>query len=44
MKRLKKILKIFFISIIILILLGIGFTFLFGDKIEKIILNKINPN
>ncbi|MBT6699503.1 MAG: hypothetical protein HOB15_03755 [Flavobacteriales bacterium] len=42
MKRLKKILKIFFISIIILILLGIGFTFLFGDKIEEIILNKIN--
>ena len=42
MKRLKKILKIFFISIIILILLGIGFTFLFGDKIEDIILNKIN--
>ena len=42
MKRLKKILKIFFISIIILILLGVGFTFLFGDKIEDIILNKIN--
>ena len=42
MKRLKKILKIFFIIIIIIILLGIGFTFLFGDKIEKIILTKIN--
>lgn len=42
MKKLKKISSIFFISIIILILLGIGFTFLFGDKIEEIILNKIN--
>ena len=46
---LKKILKIFFISILILIFvvenmifLGIGFTFLFGDQVEDIIVNKIN--
>ena len=49
MKIIKKISKIFFViifgllrQIFFVILLGIGFTFLFGDKIEEIILNKIN--
>ena len=42
MQKFKKILKMFFITILVLIILGIGFTFLFGDKIEKIILTKIN--
>ena len=40
MKRFKTILKIFFITILSLVLLGIGFTFLFGDKIEEIILSE----
>ena len=41
MKRFKTILKIFFITILSLVLLGIGFTFLFGDKIENCIKDNV---
>jgi len=42
MQKVKRILKIIFIIIILLITVGIGFTLVFGEKIEGIILKKIN--
>ena len=42
MQKVKRILKIILIITILLITLGLGFTFIFGEKIEGIILKKIN--
>lgn len=42
MQKVKRILKIILIITILLITVGLGFTFIFGEKIEGIILKKIN--
>ena len=41
MRLVKKILKLVFLLAIAIVLLGVGFTFLYGEKIEQIILSKI---
>ena len=41
MRIVKKILKLVFLLATAIVLLGIGFTFLYGEKIEQIILSKI---
>ena len=41
MKTVKKIIKIFLLSVIALILLGVGFTYIYGEKIEQLMLEKI---
>ena len=42
MKSFKKVLKYFSVLILVLSLFGLGFTFLFAEKIEGIVLNKVN--
>jgi len=42
MQKLKRILKIISLIFSLFLILGIGFTLLFGEEIEKIILNKVN--
>ena len=42
MKKLKHILKFFSIILLIFLLIGIGFSYLFGDEIEGVILQNIN--
>ena len=41
MRIVKKIIKIFLLSVIALILLGVGVTYIYGEKIEQIMLEKI---
>ena len=41
MRIINKILKLVFLLAIAIVLLGVGFTFLYGEKIEQIILSKI---
>ena len=41
MRIVKKIIKIFFFLVLSIIILGIGFTFLYGEKIEQIIMKTI---
>ena len=41
MKTVKKIIKSFLLSVIALILLGVGFTYIYGEKIEQLMLEKI---
>ena len=41
MRIINKILKLVFLLAIAIMLLGVGFTFLYGEKIEQIILSKI---
>ena len=42
MKKLKQILKVISLILILVIVLGSGFTLLFGEQIENVILNNIN--
>jgi hypothetical protein len=41
MRIVKKIIKIFLLGAITLVLLGVGFTYIYGEKIEQIMLEKI---
>ena len=42
MKKARSIIKYLSLSIIIILLLGIGYSYLFGDKIEDTIIGNIN--
>lgn len=42
MKKAKQILKVFSLILILVIVLGSGFSFLFGEQIEDVILNNVN--
>ena len=42
MKKVRSVLKYLTLSILTILLLGIGYSYLFGDKIEDIIIGNIN--
>ena len=42
MKKTRSVLKYLSLSIITILLLGIGYSYLFGDKIEDVIVGNIN--